>query len=92
MFSTSSCYCAVLSQSVVDAGAVPLLVLCLLEPEMALKRIAASTLSDIAKHTPELAQTVVDTGAIAHLAQMILNPDAKLKVRPVSLTITQLLI
>lgn len=63
-----------------DAGAVPLLVLCLLEPEMALKRIAASTLSDICKHTPELAHSVVDNGAIAHLAQMILNPDAKLKV------------
>jgi len=44
-----------------------------------LKRVAASALSDIAKHTPELAQTVVDAGAIAHLAQMILNPDAKLK-------------
>lgn len=70
-----------LSQEVVDAGAVPLLVLCIQEPEVALKRIAASALSDIAKHSPELAQTVVDTGAIAHLAQMILNPDAKLKVR-----------
>lgn len=63
-----------------DAGAVPLLVLCIQEPEIALKRIAASSLSDIAKHSPELAQTVVDSGAIAHLAQMILNPDAKLKV------------
>lgn len=71
---------AALSQLVVDAGAAPLLVLCLMEPEIALKRIAASTLSDICKHSPELAQTVVDTGAIAHLAQMILNPDAKLKV------------
>ena len=49
------------------------------EPELSLKRVAASALSDIAKHTPELAQTVVDAGAIAHLAQMILNPDAKLK-------------
>jgi hypothetical protein len=65
---------------VVDAGAVPLLVLCLQEPEIALKRVAASALSDIAKHSPELAQTVVDAGAIAHLAQMILNPDAQLKV------------
>jgi hypothetical protein len=45
-----------------------------------LKRVAASALSDIAKHSPELAQTVVDAGAIAHLAQMILNPDAQLKV------------
>lgn len=69
-----------LSQAVVDAGAVPLLVLCIQEPEIALKRIAASALSDISKHSPELAQTVVDTGAIAHLAQMILNPDTKLKV------------
>ena len=83
-----------LAQSVVDAGAVPILVLsiqvCELflkfsirpkikEPELSLKRVAASALSDIAKHTPELAQTVVDAGAIAHLAQMILNPDAKLK-------------
>lgn len=69
-----------LSQHVVDAGAVPLLVLCLQEPEIALKRVAASALSDIAKHSPELAQTVVDAGAIAHLAQLILNPDAQLKV------------
>ncbi|KAB0381695.1 hypothetical protein FD755_003612 [Muntiacus reevesi] len=68
-----------LSQAVVDAGAVPLLVLCIQEPEIALKRIAVSALSDIAKHSPELAQTVVDAGVIAHLAQMILNPDAKLK-------------
>ncbi len=45
-----------------------------------MKRVAASALSDIAKHSPELAQTVVDAGAIAHLAQMILNPDAQLKV------------
>ena len=57
-----------------DAGAVPLLVLCIQEPELSLKRIAASALSDICKHSPELAQTVVDAGAIAHLAQMILNP------------------
>lgn len=70
-----------LSQSIVDAGAVPMLVLCLLEPEIALKRTAASVLSDIAKHTPELAQIVVEAGAIAHLAQMILNPDTKLRVR-----------
>lgn len=65
----------------VDAGAVPLLVLGIQEPELCLKRIAASALSDICKHSPELAQTVVDAGAIAHLAQMILNPDQKLKVR-----------
>ena len=43
-----------LSQAVVDAGAVPLLVLCIQEPEMPLKRIAASALSDICKHSPEV--------------------------------------
>ena len=73
-----------LAQAVVDAGAVPLLVLCIQEPELSLKRIAASALSDICKHSPELAQTVVDAGAIAHLAQMILNPDAKLKVASIN--------
>jgi len=73
-------WCIELSQAVVDAGAVPLLILCLQEPELALKRVAASSLSDICKHSLELAQTVVDAGAIAHLARMILNPDAKLKV------------
>ncbi|GAA6094710.1 sperm-associated antigen 6-like, partial [Tachysurus ichikawai] len=46
---------------------------------IALKRISASTLSDISKHSPELAQIAVDTGAIAHLAQLSLYPDAKLK-------------
>lgn len=76
-----------LSQAVVDAGAVPLLVLCIQEPEIALKRIAASTLSDISKHSPELAQTVVDAGAIAYLAQMIPNPDAKLKVHLIFLNL-----
>ena len=55
------------------------MVLSIQEPELSLKRVAASALSDICKHSPELAQTVVDAGAIAHLAQMILNPDAKLK-------------
>jgi len=46
-----------LSQAVVDAGAVPLLVLCIQEPEMPLKRIAASALSDICKHSPEVSYT-----------------------------------
>lgn len=81
MYSSAGFSNAALAQAVVDAGAVPLLVLCIQEPEISLKRISASTLSDISKHSPELAQTVVDTGAIAHLAQMTLNPDTKLKVR-----------
>jgi hypothetical protein len=61
------------------AGAVPLLVLCVQEPELSLKRVAASALSDIAKHTPELAQAVVDAGAVAYLAPLVVNQDAKLK-------------
>lgn len=43
-----------LAQSVVDAGAVPLLVACIQEPDINVKRIAASALSDICKHTPEV--------------------------------------
>lgn len=53
-------------RQVVDAGAVVLLVLCVQEPELSLKRVAASALSDIAKHTPELAQAVVDAGLSGH--------------------------
>lgn len=68
-----------LAQTVVDAGAVPLLVLCFQEPELTLKRIAASALSDICKHSPELAQTVVDAGAVSLLAKDISHNDAPLK-------------
>lgn len=68
-----------LAQHVVDAGAVPLLVLCIQEPEITLKRISASSMGDICKHSPELAQAVVDAGAVAYLAPLILHPDAKLK-------------
>lgn len=68
-----------LAQAVVDAGAVGLLVLCVQEPELTLKRIAASALADIAKHTSELAQSVVDAGAVPYLAALISHPDAQLK-------------
>ena len=37
------------------------------------RRIAASSLSDICKHSPELAQTVVDAGAVS---LSILQPKA----------------
>lgn len=60
-----------LAQAVVDAGAVPSLVLCVQEPELALKRISASALSDIAKHAPELAQVVVDAQAIPIMAPFV---------------------
>lgn len=63
----------------VDVGAVPLLVLCIQEPEIPLKRIAASALSEIAKHSPELAQAVVDAGAVPFLSALIPHPDAQLK-------------
>ena len=63
-----------LAQAVVDAGAVPLLVLCIQEPEISLKRITASALNDIAKHSPELAQAVVDAGAVAFSSCRINGP------------------
>lgn len=59
----------------VDAGAVVLLVLCVQEPELSLKRVAASALSDIAKHTPELAQAVVDAGMLCKTTQYCLITD-----------------
>jgi hypothetical protein len=49
------------------------------EPELSLKRVAASSLADISKHTPELAQAVVDAGAVPYVAALIVNPDGKLK-------------
>ena len=47
-----------LAQSVVDAGAIPQLVLCIREPELALKRVAASALSEISKHSAEVSFTI----------------------------------
>ena len=44
-------------QAVVDAGAVPILVLCIQEPELSLKRVAASALSDICKVRVTVVQT-----------------------------------
>lgn len=41
---------------------MPLLVLAAQEPEVGLRRVAASALADIAKHSPELAQAVIDAG------------------------------
>ena len=44
-----------LAKAVVDAGAVPLLVLCVQEPEINLKKVAASALSEISKHNADMA-------------------------------------
>ena len=49
------------------------------EPEISLRRVSTSALSDIAKHTPELAQHVVDAGALPFLAGMVTHDDARLK-------------
>lgn len=62
-------------------GGVPLLVLCLQEPELYLKQISASALFDISKHSNDLAETVVDAGAIPFLVKALANPDNKLKVK-----------
>lgn len=73
------CTVIVLAQQVINAGVIPLLVLCIQEPEITLKRISASCLGDICKHAPELAQAVVDAGAVPFLVPLVLHPDAKLK-------------
>jgi len=53
-----------LANSVYSAGAVPLIILCLQEPELTLKRASINALSEIAKHNEELAQVIVDGRAI----------------------------
>ena len=68
-----------LAHDVVDAGAVALMVLCIQEPEVSLKRVCASALSDVCKHTAELAQQVVDVGAVSYLVPLIQHKDEKLK-------------
>lgn len=59
---------------------MPLLILCLQEPELYIKQIGASAISDISKHSIELAQAVMDAGAIFFLAKTLANLDAKVKV------------
>lgn len=69
-----------LALQVADAGAVPLLILCVQEPNVPLKRVAATAIGEIAKHSEELAHRVADTeGAIKHLALLIAHPDKQLK-------------
>jgi hypothetical protein len=43
--------------------------------------VAASTLADIAKHTPELAQVVADAGGLTNLVPMVGSTDVKLKMQ-----------
>lgn len=47
------------AHSLVDAGCVPLLVVCLQEPDVALKRACASALAEIAGHSVEVSRVVV---------------------------------
>ena len=46
---------------------------------MSLRRIAACTLADIAKHSPELSQTIVDAGVVPFIAPLITHGDSKLR-------------
>lgn len=53
--------------------------LALQEPDPNLKRISASALNEIAKHSVDLAQLVVDSGAVPYLSQQINHHDSQLK-------------
>ena len=46
---------------------------------MSLRRAAALTLAEIAKHAPELAQIVVDAKTVPLIAPLVTHSDAKLK-------------
>ena len=51
-----ACVAADLANAVVEAGAVPLLVLSVQEPEVGLRRVCASALSDISKHSQQVGE------------------------------------
>uniref|UniRef100_A0A3Q2NUC4 Sperm associated antigen 6 n=1 Tax=Fundulus heteroclitus TaxID=8078 RepID=A0A3Q2NUC4_FUNHE len=76
-FVSSPCHRAALSHSVLEAGAAPLLVLCLLEPDMALKRIRQvfSALSQISKHSVGLAELVVEAEVFPAAFVSLKDPD-----------------
>jgi hypothetical protein len=54
-------------------------VICVQEPDLTLKRISATALGEICKHSAELAQAVVDAGAVPFLTSLISHPDSGLK-------------
>ncbi|KAJ3328111.1 Sperm-associated antigen 6, partial [Gonapodya sp. JEL0774] len=54
------------------------------EPSTPLKRVAASALSDIAKHTPTLARACLDALAVRHLCPLVTHADAKLRRQAMS--------
>uniref|UniRef100_A0A0A9YCP7 Sperm-associated antigen 6 n=1 Tax=Lygus hesperus TaxID=30085 RepID=A0A0A9YCP7_LYGHE len=56
-----------------------MLQLCLQEPEVCLKQIAASAIGDIAKHDGTLAQAVCDAGCLMVLAKCITYPSPRIK-------------
>jgi hypothetical protein len=60
-----------LATSVAESGAINLLVLCIQEPEVTLKRIAANALSEVCKHNKALGKLVVDAGAVPFLSGLI---------------------
>merc|ERR1712060_464042 len=68
-----------LAQSVVDAGAVGLLVLCVQEPELTLKRISATALSEIAKHTEDLAEVVVEAEIFPRIFNCLKDTDVQVR-------------
>lgn len=61
--------------AVLDAGGLRAALLCLSEPQLAVLRIAASVLADIAKHDPELAAAVFAAGAVESLAALLASRD-----------------
>ena len=69
-----------LAQQVVDSGSLPLIILCLQEPDANLRRVSAAVIGDIAKHSIVLAQNVVDISGIWHLVKQTTESCAKLKV------------
>ena len=64
---------------VVSAGALPLLMAAMQEPEPALKKAAAACIGEVAKHSPELAQAVVQAGGLSALTALMRHAEAKVR-------------
>lgn len=68
-----------LALGLIESGTVSLLVMCIQEPEIALKKVSISALSDIAKHSTDTAQAVVDANAVNLVAKLLVHSDARIR-------------
>lgn len=76
----STAHATVVATDSTDSSHVlPLLVACLREPELSLKRTAAAALCEVAKHDEQLATAVVGAGTLPLVIGLLGHADTKLR-------------